>query len=84
METGNPYPTRGPTATTRTRVSRQIELAPAFAAEKKWEIFGEYVDDGVSGALLHAQIEGGAKTFSFTLLERIAKALMVRLTDLLK
>src|SRR3989454_12077144 len=31
-------------------VTRQIELARAFAAEKGWQVIEEYVDDGVSGA----------------------------------
>jgi site-specific DNA recombinase len=32
-------------------VTRQAELARAFAAEKNWTVVEEYVDDGVSGAL---------------------------------
>jgi DNA invertase Pin-like site-specific DNA recombinase len=32
-------------------VTRQIELARAFAAEQKWSVAAEYIDDGVSGAL---------------------------------
>ena len=30
-------------------VTRQINLAKAFAAEKKWPVIETYIDDGVSG-----------------------------------
>src|SRR3989441_11722907 len=30
-------------------VTRQVELARAFAAEKGWPVIEEYVDDGISG-----------------------------------
>ena len=31
-------------------VTRQVELARAFAAEKGWQVIEEYIDDGISGA----------------------------------
>src|SRR5262245_41605273 len=32
-------------------VTRQVELARAFAAERGWTVVEEYVDDGISGAI---------------------------------
>ena len=32
-------------------MTRQVELARAFAAEKGWQVIEEYIDDGVSGVV---------------------------------
>ena len=64
-------------------VTRQVELARAFAAEKGWQVIEEYVDDGISGvesiklvrraAMLAAAAEGKFEALIVRDLDRLSR-----------
>lgn len=64
-------------------VTRQVELARAFATEKKWDVIEEYIDDGVSGvasaklvrraAMLAAAAEGKFSVLIIRDLDRLSR-----------
>src|SRR5215475_7576825 len=60
-------------------VTRQLEHARAFAQERGWTIFEEYVDDGVSGAVA-TKLTGRARMLAAAADEKFS-AVIVRDVD---